>query len=276
MSAITYRFSAALSAALLILSILAVPASATHIAGLPHDPLDCVADPLACVGGVGDGLGDGLPDLGGGLGDPSAMASATRTRAAVCPTRLGGGLPDPGSAAVSRPDSVADCPALATVLFRAPAGRCARPSCRPPPSSCPPRSRPGRSPTPLRRTPARPPNASSSSPQTAAPRAPVTHRRGSGTSGKSTSSRGARSGRLGSRRNPGRWPPPAFSARAPRLLRPRARPSAPGWRRSPAGSSTGSPSSTGGRCSFSPAWRRSSHSTRCASGSGRCGPRAAR
>jgi two-component system cell cycle response regulator len=74
-STLRFRFSASLSAALLLFSILAVPASATDIAGLPDDPLGCIVnplDPLSCLpdpvgGGLPDPLGGGLPGVGGGL-----------------------------------------------------------------------------------------------------------------------------------------------------------------------------------------------------------------
>jgi diguanylate cyclase (GGDEF)-like protein len=108
LSTFTYRFSAALSAALLLLSVLAVPANATHIAGLPDDPTSCVADPTACLpdpvggivgdplggGGVLPGLGGGLPGLGGGLpgGLPGVGGGVPGVGGGL--PGVGGGLPE--------------------------------------------------------------------------------------------------------------------------------------------------------------------------------------
>ena len=85
------RFSAAFAAALLALSILAVPANATHIAGLPDNPLDCVADPLNCVNGIGTGVGGTVGGTVGGYCPAWAAvcpdwAAAFRELGAVCPT----------------------------------------------------------------------------------------------------------------------------------------------------------------------------------------------
>jgi diguanylate cyclase (GGDEF)-like protein len=102
MSGTAYRFSLALSAALLALSALAAPAGATHNLGLPHDPLDCVADPLTCVDGIGSGVGEtvggGLPGLGGGLpgvggGLPGTGGGLPPGLGDGLPPGLGGGLP---------------------------------------------------------------------------------------------------------------------------------------------------------------------------------------
>ena len=107
MSGIPYRFSAAFSAALLLLSVLAVPASATHVVGLPHDPLDCVANPVACVGGIGTGvggtvggIGGSLPGVGGGLpgvgGGLPGLGGGLPGVGGSLPPGLGGGLPGVG------------------------------------------------------------------------------------------------------------------------------------------------------------------------------------